>query len=90
MGKINDTILLVFDLVFYRMQDNVFGKAKGRTPYCKTATTDNAVQKYYLAFYKLRSCLLTMSLRLWMRFEKLDSVVENGLISFRLSDVAPR
>jgi hypothetical protein len=35
----------------YRIQDNVFGKARGRKPYGHTATTDNAAQKHYLGFY---------------------------------------
>jgi hypothetical protein len=36
---------------YYRIQDNVFGKARGRKPYCHTATTDNAALKHYLGFY---------------------------------------
>jgi hypothetical protein len=35
----------------YRLQDNSFGKARGRRLYCNTPTTDNAVQKNYLEVY---------------------------------------
>jgi hypothetical protein len=52
-------------LLFYGIQDNVFGKARGRKPYSNTATPHNAAQKDYLGFYNyaagVRAALTAMA-----------------------------
>jgi hypothetical protein len=40
------TCALIWPLAIYKIQDNVFGKARVRKAYCSTATADNAAQKH--------------------------------------------